>query len=58
MASEYPRLCGGTFFTLLLQALKQRKKARQHIAGEHDNLSEVDVLLGLIRVAYPEYLKC
>ena len=57
MASEYPRLCGGTFFTLLLQALKQRKKARQHIAGEHDNLSEVDVLLGLIRVAYPEYLK-
>lgn len=57
MTKDFPRLCGGTFLTLLLQAVKQRTKARQHIAGEHDNLSETDVLLGLIRVAYPEFIK-
>lgn len=57
MTNDYPRLCGGTFFTLLLQALKQRTKARQHIAGERDNLSETDVLLGLVRVIYPEFMK-
>ena len=55
MTNEYPRLCGGTFFTLLLQAIKQRTKARQRIAGERDGLSETDLLIGLIRVAYPEY---
>lgn len=27
-ANEYPRLCGGTFFTLVLQALQQRMNAR------------------------------
>ncbi|MCL5290180.1 MAG: hypothetical protein M1489_03990 [Firmicutes bacterium] len=41
----------------LLQAVKQRTKARQHIAGERDNLSETDVLIGLIRVIYPEFSK-
>ena len=55
MTNEYPRLCGGTFFTLLLQSIKQRTKARQRIAGERDGLSETDLLIGLIRVAYPEY---
>lgn len=57
MTNDYPRLCGGTFFMLLLQAVKQRTKARQHIAGERDNLSETDVLIGLIRVIYPEFAK-
>lgn len=55
MTNECPRLCGGTFFTLLLQALKQRTKARQRIAGERDGLSATDLLIGLIRIAYPEY---
>lgn len=55
MTNECPRLCGGTFFTLLLQSIKQRTKARQRIAGERDGLSETDLLIGLIRVAYPEY---
>ena len=53
MTNEYPRLCGGTFFTLLLQAIKQRTKARQRIAGERDGLSETDLLIGLILFAYP-----
>jgi len=57
MTNGYPQLCGGTFFALLLQAVKQRIKARQHIVGERDNLSETDVLFGLIRVTYPEFRK-
>lgn len=53
--SEYPRLCGGTFFTLLLQARKQRTKAREHRQGERDGLSDTDMLVGLIKVLYPDY---
>ena len=52
---EKPRLCGGTFFVLVLQALKQRVKARQHYKGERDGLSDPEVLMGLIKVINPEY---
>ena len=45
---EYPRLCGGTFMTLVIQALLQRKKAREHYKGESDKLNDPDVLVGLI----------
>lgn len=51
----YPRLCGGTFFTLVLQALKQRVKAREHYNGERDGLSDPEVLTGLITVINPDY---
>lgn len=44
---DNPRLCGGTFFVLVLQALKQRVKARQHYKGERDGLSDPEVLIGL-----------
>lgn len=57
MAIDYPRLCGGTFFTLLLQTLKQRRKARDRYGGGSDGLSDHDVLIGLIRVAQPQYLE-
>lgn len=40
-----PRLCGGTFFTLLLQAKKQRTSARQKVLGKKDGLSNKDVFL-------------
>ena len=53
--SGYPRLCGGTFFTLVLQALKQRVKAREHYNGERDGLSDPEVLTGLITVINPDY---
>jgi len=52
---DYPRLCGGTFFTLLLQARKQRTKPRQHIKGERDGLSDSEVLFGLIKVVDPDF---
>ena len=53
--NEYPRLCGGTFFTLVLQALRQRMKAREHYSGYSDGLSDPEVLVGLIRVINPDY---
>ena len=52
---EYPRLCGGTFFTLVLQALRQRMKAREHYSGDSDGLSDPEVLVGLIKVINPDY---
>ena len=52
---EYPRLCGGTFMTLVIQALRQRKKAREHYKGESDKLNDHDVLVGLITVINPDY---
>ena len=51
----YPRLCGGTFFTLLLQAKKQRSKVRSRRNSGSDGLSDPDVLIGLIRTAKPQY---
>ena len=51
----YPRLCGGTFFTLVLQALRQRMSAREHYDGDSDGLSDPEVLVGLIKVVNPTY---
>lgn len=53
--SSYPCLCGGTYFTLVLQAIKQRVKAREHYNGERDGLSDPEVLTGLISVINPDY---
>ena len=53
--NDKPRLCGGIFFVLVLQALKQRVKARQHYKGERDGLSDPEVLIGLIKVINPDY---
>ncbi len=53
--NEYPRLCGGTFFTLVLQALRQRMKAREHYSGDSDGLSDPEVLVGLIKVINSDY---
>lgn len=55
-ANEYPRLCGGTFFTLVLQALQQRMNAREHYKGDSDGLSDPEVLVGLIKVINPAYI--
>ena len=55
--SDYPRLCGGTFFILVLQALRQRMKAREHYKGESDGLKDPNVLIGLIRVINPDYIE-
>ena len=54
--SNYPRLSGGTFFILVLQALRQRMKARKHYRGESDGLKDPNVLVGLIKVINPAYI--
>lgn len=54
--NQYPRLCGGTFFTLLLQARRPRTKAREHRKGERDGLSETDVLIRLIKIMNPDFV--
>ena len=51
----YPVLCGGTFFTLILEARNQRTSRRSQYAGELDGLSQPETLAGLGRVVYPEY---
>ena len=51
----YPHLCGGTFFTLTLQALKQRMGAREHYMCESDGMSDPEVLMGLIKVINPDF---
>ena len=53
--SENIRLCGGTFFTLLLEDRKPRAGVREHYAGEKDGLSEPEVLIGLSKVLVPDF---
>lgn len=48
--NENLRLCGGTFFTLLLEARKQLLGANEHYAGKKDGLTEYETLIGLSRV--------
>ena len=53
----YYKLCGGTFFTLLLQARKQRTVIRGRYENKPDSLSEPNVFTGLIKVAKPGYIE-
>ena len=53
--STYPVLCGGTFFTLVLEARIQQTSKRNQYAGKLDGLSQPETLAGLGRVVYPEY---
>lgn len=48
--SENPRLCLGTYFTLLLESRKQRARVRERFNGKADGLSDPEVLIGLARV--------
>lgn len=52
--SNIPRLCGGTFFTLLLEARGQRMTKRENFMGLTDGLSEPETLFGLAQVVVPD----
>jgi len=54
--TERPVLCGGTFFTLLLEAANSRLKKRK-TWGDKNVFTEADVLCALIKVAFPTYLR-
>ena len=53
--NAYPALCGGTFYSLLLEARKQRTAKRKQVYGERDGLSELDLLTGLVRIVKREF---
>lgn len=53
--NENQRLCGGIFFTLLLQARKPRKGVREHYRGDSDGLSDPEMLVALLKVVIPDY---
>jgi len=50
MPNKVPYLCGGIFFGLLLQARKNRTKARDKQKGGSDGLSDADVMKALVHV--------
>lgn len=53
--NENIRLCGGTFFTLLLEARKPRYGVREHYMGDTDGLSEPESLIGLAKIIVPDF---
>lgn len=49
------RLCGGTFFTLILQAIKQKTSIRKKFGEKTDGLSDKEVFSGLVKIFYDNY---
>ena len=49
------RLCGGTYFTLLLRARKQRMGVREHYKGISDGMADPILLMALAEIAMPDY---
>ena len=52
-----PVLCFGTFFTLVLTARPGRTGTRNQVNVIKDNLSESEILKGLIKVVKPNYVE-
>lgn len=52
-----PRLCGGTFFTQLLQSRKPTVSQRQRRQRETDAFHNEDVLFALLRLVQPDAIK-
>jgi len=53
--NEKFRLCGGTFFTLLLRARKQRMGVREHYKGMSDGMADPILMMDLVEIAKPDY---
>lgn len=52
--NKTPHLCGGTFFDLLLETRKTRRKARDKYEGGTDGLSATNVFDGLVEIVTGE----
>lgn len=52
---EFPPLCGGVFFRILLGYRKQRLSQKAYYSGEKDTRSNIPVLLALIQVTAPSF---
>jgi hypothetical protein len=57
MTDNFPRLCGGTFFTLLLEAVRQRSSKRDVYKTGGDGLSHPEVFRELVRIVNPDYIE-
>ena len=55
--NDVPRLCGGTFFTQILQSRKPTVSQRQRTQGESDVFHNEDVLFALLRLVQPDAIK-
>lgn len=55
--NEKPRLCGGIFLALILEARPQRTNYSEHFKGDTDGLSETNVIVNLCKVVKPDYKK-
>jgi hypothetical protein len=52
--SAVPRLCGGTFFTLILQSQKNTGSKRERIQGKNAAFVNSDVLFTLLQIVQPD----
>lgn len=55
--SNYPVLCGGTFFVLVLEARKPGTISRNHVYGQKHIFQEKDMLGALAKIVIPELEK-
>lgn len=53
--TEYPVLCGGIFFTLLLEARVQRTSKRNNANGKTDGLNQTELLVELFKIIKPTF---
>ena len=55
--SAHPILCGGTFFIQILESKRITSTQRQRTQGTLDAIHDQDVLLGLLQIVQPDYVK-
>lgn len=55
--TAHPILCGGTFFIQILESKRTTATRRQRTQSVFDAFHEQDVLLGLVKIVQPDYLK-
>ena len=55
--TAYPVLCGGTLLIQILASKKSTATRRQRTQSASDAFHEQDVLLGLVQIVQPDYLK-
>ena len=52
MSANFPRLCGGTFFCLLIRAVKNHARSDVTHSHGYDGYSQRELLRGLLKVLY------
>ena len=55
--NAHPILCGGTLLIQILESKRTTATRRQRTQSVADTIHEQDVLLGLVQIVQPDYLK-